>query len=210
MTYKKNIYFAQTLIHSSLILANCSTGERPSWLQIIGRFRLQWMYISGVKKWSGWRVYSQEIPVLLTGRVWDQAFLFIYYLEHFHCCSASVVSDSLWAPHRLQHADACQHPLSCTNSQSLLKLMFIEWVILSNHLILCGSSVGPYRQRIFLISWIDCWRRILLKIRGGNGNYLSRTFYSWWSLKAWVTMSLSASPKSKIFLFVCFFSPRWL
>ena len=32
---------------------------------------------------------------------------------------------------------ACQASLSITNSQSLLKLMFIESVILSNHLILC-------------------------------------------------------------------------
>ena len=32
---------------------------------------------------------------------------------------------------------ACQVPLSSTISQSLLKLMFIESVILSNHLILC-------------------------------------------------------------------------
>ena len=32
---------------------------------------------------------------------------------------------------------ACQAPLSSTNSQSLLKFMSIELVMLSNHLILC-------------------------------------------------------------------------
>ena len=32
---------------------------------------------------------------------------------------------------------ACQASLSITNSQSLLKLMFIRWVMPSNHLILC-------------------------------------------------------------------------
>ena len=32
---------------------------------------------------------------------------------------------------------ACQASLSITNSQSLLKLMSIEWVVPSNHLILC-------------------------------------------------------------------------
>ena len=43
-----------------------------------------------------------------------------------------VVSNSL-RPHGLQHAR-----LPCpTNSQSLLKLMSIEWVMSSNHLILC-------------------------------------------------------------------------
>ena len=34
---------------------------------------------------------------------------------------------------------ACQASLSITNSQSLLKLIFIESVVLSNHLILCRS-----------------------------------------------------------------------
>ena len=47
--------------------------------------------------------------------------------------SRSVVSDSLW-PHELQHAKAS---LSFMISQSLLKLMSIELVMPSNHLILC-------------------------------------------------------------------------
>ena len=47
---------------------------------------------------------------------------------------SSVVSDSLW-PHGL-HA-ACQASLSFTISWSLLKLMSIECVMPSNHLILC-------------------------------------------------------------------------
>ena len=42
------------------------------------------VYSSQVSKsWSGWRVYSQEIPVLLTGRVWDQAFLLYITLNTF-------------------------------------------------------------------------------------------------------------------------------
>ena len=45
--------------------------------------------------------------------------------------SRSVVSDSL------QLFAACQGSLSITNSQSSLKLMFIELVMPSNHLILC-------------------------------------------------------------------------
>ena len=43
------------------------------------------------------------------------------------------MSDSLW-PHGLQHA---RPPLSITISYSLLKLMSIESVVPSNHLILC-------------------------------------------------------------------------
>ena len=46
--------------------------------------------------------------------------------------SGSVTSDSLW-PHGLQH----QASLSITNSRILLKLMSIELVMPSNHLILC-------------------------------------------------------------------------
>ena len=47
--------------------------------------------------------------------------------------SCSVVSDSLW-PHE---SAACQASLSITNSQSLLKLMSVESVMPSSHLILC-------------------------------------------------------------------------
>ena len=50
--------------------------------------------------------------------------------------SGSVVSSSLW-PHALQAS------LSITNSQSLLKLMSIESVIPSNHLILCCPLLLP-------------------------------------------------------------------
>ena len=38
---------------------------------------------------------------------------------------------------------ACQPPLSSTISCSLLKFMFIESVMLSNHLILCHSLLWP-------------------------------------------------------------------
>ena len=55
------------------------------------------------------------------------------YPSHLHLC-CSVVSDSLW-PHELQRA--CQASLFITNSQSLLKLVSIESVMPSNHLILC-------------------------------------------------------------------------
>ena len=49
--------------------------------------------------------------------------------------SCSVVSDSLW-PHELQHT---RPSLSITNSWNLPKLMSIELVIPSSHLILCHA-----------------------------------------------------------------------
>ena len=54
--------------------------------------------------------------------------------------SRSVVSDSL-RPHGIN--TACQSSLSITNSWSLLKLMSVESVIPSNHLILCCPLLLP-------------------------------------------------------------------
>ena len=77
--------------------------------------------------------------------------------------SHSVVSDSLW-PHRLQHI---QFPLSNSNSQSLLKLMFIKSVMPSNHLILCHPflllpsiflRIGVFsNESVLRIRWPKYW-----------------------------------------------------
>ena len=74
------------------------------------------------------------------------------------------VSDSLW-PHGL-HA-ACQASLSIPNSQSLLKLMSIELVMPSNHLILCHPlfllpSIFPSikvfsNESVLHIRWPKYW-----------------------------------------------------
>ena len=74
-----------------------------------------------------------------------QTFLYKCYPQFsFVQFSCSVVSDSL-PPHGLQYGQAS---LSITNSQSLLKLVSIESVMPSNHLILCCpffllSSIFP-------------------------------------------------------------------
>ena len=77
--------------------------------------------------------------------------------------SRSVVSDSL-RPYGLQHV---RPPLSITNSRSLLKLMSIESVMPSNHLILCHplllpSSVFPSirvfaNESVLHIRWPKYW-----------------------------------------------------
>ena len=76
--------------------------------------------------------------------------------------SPSVMSDSL-GPHGLQHA----RPLSITNSWSLLKLMSIESVMPSNHLILCRPLLLPpsifpsirvfSNESALLIRWPKYW-----------------------------------------------------
>ena len=57
----------------------------------------------------------------------------IYTTEYSVQFSHSGVSDSSWPP----WTAACQATLPITNSWSLLKLMFIESVMPSNHLIFC-------------------------------------------------------------------------
>ena len=62
---------------------------------------------------------------------------------------------------------ACQASLSNTNSQSLLKLMSIEWVMPSNHLILCCPlhllpSIFPSirifsNESVLCIRWLKYW-----------------------------------------------------
>ena len=77
----------------------------------------------------------------------------------------SVVSDSL-RPHELQHA-RLSITLSITNSWSLLKLLSIESVMPSNHLILCcplllPSSIFPSirvfsNESVLHIKWPKYW-----------------------------------------------------
>ena len=77
--------------------------------------------------------------------------------------SHSVVSDSL-LPHGLQHT---RPPYPITNSRSLLKLMSIESVMPSNHLILCRPlllllSIFPSirifsNESVFCIMWPKYW-----------------------------------------------------
>ena len=60
---------------------------------------------------------------------------------------------------------ACQASLSITNSRSLLKLMSIEWVIPSKHLILCHSLLLPPsifprvfpKESVLPIRWPNYW-----------------------------------------------------
>ena len=77
--------------------------------------------------------------------------------------SRSVMSDSLWTPWTV----ARQTSWSFTSSQSLLKFMFIELVMLLNHLVLCYpllllSSIFP-SIRVFSnesalhIKWLKYW-----------------------------------------------------
>ena len=76
-------------------------------------------------------------------------------------CSHSVMSDSL-RPYGLQHS---RLPCPITNSQSLLKLMSIESVMPTNHLILCCPLLFPPSTfssiRVFSSVSVLCKQKLL-------------------------------------------------
>ena len=82
------------------------------------------------------------------------------------CSISSVQSFSCVQLFATPWTAACQASLSITNSQSLLKLVFIELVMPSNHLILCRPllllsifpSIGVFsNESNFCIKWPNYW-----------------------------------------------------
>ena len=86
----------------------------------------------------------------------------IVYLKQCYQVSRSVISNSL---RPCAATAACQASLSITNSWSLLKLMSIDSVLPSNHLILCSlllPSIFPSirvfsNESVLLIRWPKYW-----------------------------------------------------
>ena len=87
---------------------------------------------------------------------------YIYTEEYSVQFSHSVVSDSA-----ISWTEACQASLSITNSRSLLKLMSIQPVVPSNHLILCCPLLLPpsifpsirvfSNESVLHIRWLKYW-----------------------------------------------------
>ena len=115
-----------------------------------------WCLISCLTSLS--MITSRSIHATADGII--SCFLVVYVSVQF---SHSVVSNSLW-PHGLQHI---QPSLSITNSRSLLRLMSIESVMPSNHLILCHPLLLPpsifpsirvfSNESVLLIRWPKDW-----------------------------------------------------
>ena len=89
-------------------------------------------------------------------------YLWIYYLWDVSCCSVAVMSGLFATAWTAAH----QPSLSFSISQTLLKLMSIELVISSNHLILCHHLLLPSvfpSIRVFsndsavCIRWLNYW-----------------------------------------------------
>ena len=86
---------------------------------------------------------------------------------------------------------ACQASLPITSSQSLLKLMSIEWVMPSKHLILCHPLLLPpsifpsikifSSESVLCIKWPKCWS-FNVSIRPSNEHSGLISFgMDWWS-----------------------------
>ena len=121
-------------------------------LRKIGNFDLKflptWSWISNLQNCEKVPLYFLSHPFLL---LWQQTntlritlevslqqkiwILYIRILEVLHC--SSVQSLSRVRLFMTPWTAACQASLNITNSRSLLKLMSIELVMPSNHLILC-------------------------------------------------------------------------
>ena len=95
---------------------------------------------------------------LRLSELWDNTFL-LHQSVQFSCSFLSSSFTTLWTA-------ACQTSLSITNSQSLLKLMSIELVMPTNHLILCHplllpsvfpSIRGISSESVLRIRWPKYW-----------------------------------------------------
>ena len=115
--------------------------------------------------------------------------------------SSSVVSDSL-RPYGPQHANAS---LSITNLQSFLKLMFIELVMPSNHLILCHSllllssifsSIMVFsNESVIRDRWPKYWSFSLFSPKAN--------FHVW--MDSWLTQNYKSEAEFSVLKVICLF-----
>ena len=117
------------------------------------------------------------------------------------CCavlSCSVVSNSLWLPWSAAH----QASLSFTISWSLFRLMSIESVMPSNHLILCRSllllpSILP-SIRVFLMSWLFATGGQSIGA-SASASVLPKNIQDWFPLELTSLISLLSKGLSRVF-----------
>ena len=113
--------------------------------------------------------------------------------------SHSVVSDSLWPPWTAAH----QVSLSFTLSWSLIKLMSIESVMPSNHLILCRSILllpSIFSSiRVFYNDSAFCVRRPKSIGASASASVLPMNNQGWFPLEFTGLISLQSTGLSKVF-----------
>ena len=94
-------------------------------------------------------------------------------------CSSVQIHHSVMSDSATPWTAACQASLSITNSRSLLKLMSIEAVMLSNHLILCHpfSSCLHLSQHQGLFKWVSSSHQVakVLEFQHKSFQWIFRT-----------------------------------
>ena len=129
-----------------------------------------WAAVHGISKsqtlLSDWNELNwTEMANKYTGRAHICLFSFCFYSRSFNSVQfgRSVISDFLWPPWTAAH----QASLSITNSRRLPKLMSIELVMPSNHVILCCPLLLPpsifpsitvfSNESVLRIGWPKYW-----------------------------------------------------
>ena len=117
----------------------------------------------------------KEKPICLAQNTLTSGFDYFPRITLSNCWNSVYISIQFSSIQSLSHVrlfvaswtTVHQASLSITNSQSLLKLLFIESVMLSNHLILCHPllllpSIFPSirvfsNESVLRIRWPECW-----------------------------------------------------
>ena len=104
-------------------------------------------------------VFNQEIEWVAYGKKWSVLHVLFWDISSVQSLSHVWLFATPWTA-------ACQASLSITNSRSLLKLMSIESMMLSNHLIFCHPLLLPSilpsirvfcSESVLCISWPKYW-----------------------------------------------------
>ena len=121
-----------------------------------GRSCMRLWFDSWVGKMS-WRRKWQPTPVFLPGESpWTQEPGRLQSISHFSSAQSLSCVQLFVTP----WPAACQASLSITNSRSLLRLMSIESVMPSNHLILCRPLLPSILSSIRLFQWVNSLHQV--------------------------------------------------
>ena len=158
-----------TAAHSSILAWRISWTEESGLLQSIGLQSVghDWSSWACTLRQRWWALKGEGLGWVTADAVWKINSMCIFYNANSLACQFSSVQllspVQLLQPHWLQHA---RPPLSVTNFQSLLKLVSIELMMPSSHLILCHPLLLPpslfpcirvFSSESVLIRWPKYW-----------------------------------------------------
>ena len=148
---------------------------------------------------------SQEFPVDILKIVFAfkvQSLICINEIYHKTCCFSSVQSLSHVWLFATPWTVARQASLSNADSQSLLKLMSIELVMPSNHLIVCCPLLLPLsifqNQHQGLFQWVGSSHHVAKVLDSVSASVLPMNIQDWFSLGWTSSISLQSKGLSRV------------